>query len=51
MTGWSLILKDFSTLELKDKSVNGLSVIAADCKLWRRTIVESAMSKKGGKRN
>ena len=50
MTWWSLILKDLSTLELKDKSVNNHSMIAADRKLWRRTIVESAMCKKDGKR-
>ena len=51
MTWWSLILKDFSALELKDKSVNNLSVISADQKLWRRNIVESAMSKKDRKPN
>ena len=51
MTWWSLILKELSTLELKDKTVDSLSVIAADRKLWKRTIVESAMSKKDGKCN
>ena len=48
MTWWSLILKDLSILEFKDKSVNNLSVIAADRKLWRRTIVEHTMFKKDG---